>query len=81
LTVRGATQAESAADKIARRGKFSPAFADIDRLFQDFATENHVPGAAWGIVIRAGTERTDVPDERFAADYHPPSALAFGRVS
>src|SRR5437870_6677131 len=26
-------------------------FADVDRLFQDFASANHVPGAAWGIVI------------------------------
>jgi len=47
----GATQAESAADTIELRAKLSPAFADVDRLFQEFATENHVPGAAWGIVI------------------------------
>src|SRR2546429_367500 len=26
-------------------------FADVDKLFQDFASANHVPGAAWGIVI------------------------------
>ena len=25
-------------------------YADIDKLFQDFARANHVPGAAWGIV-------------------------------
>ncbi len=31
--------------------KLKTAFAEIDRLFQTFATEGHVPGAAWGIVI------------------------------
>src|SRR5436190_16064727 len=27
------------------------AFVDVDRLFSDFVAQNHVPGAAWGIVI------------------------------
>jgi CubicO group peptidase (beta-lactamase class C family) len=26
-------------------------FAGVDRLFQDFAAANHVPGAAWGIIV------------------------------
>ena len=26
-------------------------YADVDRLFEDFAAANHVPGAAWGIVV------------------------------
>ena len=26
-------------------------FADVDKLFQDFAAGNHVPGAVWGVVI------------------------------
>jgi CubicO group peptidase (beta-lactamase class C family) len=34
-----------------RRAKLATAFADIDRLFADFAKSSHVPGAAWGIVI------------------------------
>jgi CubicO group peptidase (beta-lactamase class C family) len=34
-----------------RRAKLATAFGDIDRLFADFATANHVPGAAWGIVV------------------------------
>ena len=34
-----------------RRAKLSSAFAAIDRVFTDFATRQHVPGAAWGIVI------------------------------
>jgi CubicO group peptidase (beta-lactamase class C family) len=35
----------------ARRTKLATAFPDIDRIFSDFATRTHVPGAAWGIVI------------------------------
>ena len=27
------------------------AFADVDRLFNDFMSERHVPGAAWGVVV------------------------------
>jgi CubicO group peptidase (beta-lactamase class C family) len=34
-----------------RRAKLATAFSDIDRLFAEFATSSHVPGAAWGIVI------------------------------
>jgi CubicO group peptidase (beta-lactamase class C family) len=34
-----------------RRAKLATAFADIDRIFVEFANRNHVPGAAWGIVI------------------------------
>ncbi|MBI1876352.1 MAG: beta-lactamase family protein, partial [Acidobacteria bacterium] len=38
-------------DAEADRAKLTAAFAAIDRLFQDFTAESHVPGAAWGIVI------------------------------
>jgi CubicO group peptidase (beta-lactamase class C family) len=34
-----------------RRTKLATAFEDIDALFAEFARSNHVPGAAWGIVI------------------------------
>ena len=34
-----------------RRAKLSAAFADIDRVFQDFVATSHVPGAAWGIIV------------------------------
>jgi CubicO group peptidase (beta-lactamase class C family) len=33
------------------RATLASAFADIDRLFTAFTTEQHVPGAAWGIVV------------------------------
>jgi N-acyl-D-amino-acid deacylase len=34
-----------------RRAKLSAAFGDIDRLLKDFTSRQHVPGAAWGIII------------------------------
>ena len=34
-----------------RRAKLATAFAAIDKVVQDFATREHIPGAAWGIVI------------------------------
>lgn len=34
-----------------RRARLAAAFPDIDKLFGDFATRSHIPGAAWGIVI------------------------------
>ena len=34
-----------------RRAKLATAFDDIDRMFTEFAVQNHVPGSAWGIVI------------------------------
>ncbi len=43
----GWTPASAQAD----RAKLAAAFADVDRLFTDFATQQHVPGAAWGIVV------------------------------
>jgi CubicO group peptidase (beta-lactamase class C family) len=33
------------------RATLTSAFAEIDRLFTAFAAHNHVPGAAWGIVV------------------------------
>src|SRR3954470_21715188 len=34
-----------------RRVKLERAFPDIDRLFAQYATDAHVPGAAWGIIV------------------------------
>src|SRR5437899_5924878 len=43
----GSTPASAQAD----RAKLAAAFADVDRLFTDFATQQHDPGAVWGIVV------------------------------
>jgi len=33
------------------RAKLATAFAEVDRLFIEFAKQSHVPGASWGIVV------------------------------
>ena len=34
-----------------RTAKLATAFADIDRMFREMAAREHVPGAAWGIIV------------------------------
>ena len=34
-----------------RAAKLASAFPEIDRLFQEFVRTQHIPGAAWGIVV------------------------------
>lgn len=34
-----------------RREKLATAYADIDRIFREFAERAHVPGAAWGLIV------------------------------
>jgi len=43
-----------------RRAKLEKVFPEVDRIFQDFAAGNHVPGAAWGIVIDGELAHTGV---------------------
>jgi CubicO group peptidase (beta-lactamase class C family) len=33
------------------RAPLAAAFADVDRLVSEFMAQNHVPGAAWGIIV------------------------------
>src|SRR4029077_3534270 len=35
----------------ADRAKLEVAFVEVDRLFTQFANEQHVPGAAWGVIV------------------------------
>ena len=34
-----------------RRTKLAGGYAEVDRIFSEFVTRSHVPGAAWGIVV------------------------------
>jgi CubicO group peptidase (beta-lactamase class C family) len=34
-----------------RAAKLAAAYPEIDRLFTEFATREHIPGAAWGIIV------------------------------
>src|SRR5918993_496239 len=54
-----------------RRAKLEKAFPEIDRLFQDYAAANHIPGAAWGIVIDGELAHTGVTGYRDIATKSP----------
>src|SRR5215203_4232963 len=43
-----------------RRAKLAAAYPEIDRLFKDYASGAHVPGAAWGIIIDGQLAHTGV---------------------
>jgi CubicO group peptidase (beta-lactamase class C family) len=64
-----------------RRTKLASAFADIDRLFADFAKTAHVPGAAWGIVIDAELAHSGATGVREVATNAPVDADTVFRIA
>jgi len=54
-----------------RRQKLARAFPDIDRLVQEFAAREHIPGAAWGIVIDGQLGHLGVTGSRDLASKSP----------
>jgi CubicO group peptidase (beta-lactamase class C family) len=59
----------------------SGAFAEIDRLFRDFAAGNHVPGAAWGIVIDGSLAHAGAAGFRERASKAPADADTVFRIA
>jgi CubicO group peptidase (beta-lactamase class C family) len=55
----------------ARRQKLASAFADIDRVMEDFTRREHVPGATWGIVIDGELAHLGVTGVRNLAGREP----------
>jgi len=47
-----------------RRAKLERAFPEIDRLFEQFAADGHVPGAAWGVIVDGQLAHTGVTGYR-----------------
>src|SRR5215471_12756184 len=47
-----------------RRATLEQAFPEIDRLFTTFAADQHVPGAAWGIIVDGQLVHTGVTGYR-----------------
>ena len=64
-----------------RASKLATAFADIDRLFTQFATKSHVPGAAWGIVIDGRLAHSGVAGVREVATSAPVNADTVFRIA
>ena len=65
----------------ADRAKLATAFADIDRLFTDFATQQHVPGAAWGIVVDGELAHAGASGVRDIASKAPVDADTVFRIA
>src|SRR5215510_6956204 len=47
-----------------RLARLEQAFPDIDRLFEKYAVDSHVPGAAWGIIVDGQLAHTGVTGYR-----------------
>src|SRR5262245_62227110 len=47
-----------------RRAKLERAFPEIDRLFEKYAADAHVPGAAWGVIVDGRLVHTGVTGYR-----------------
>jgi CubicO group peptidase (beta-lactamase class C family) len=64
-----------------RRTKLATAFADIDRMFTEFAKTGHVPGAAWGIVIDGQLAHSGSTGVRDVASNAPVDADTVFRIA
>jgi CubicO group peptidase (beta-lactamase class C family) len=64
-----------------RRAKLATAFADIDRMFAEFAKTAHVPGAAWGIVIDGELAHSGAAGVRDLASSAPVDADTIFRIA
>ena len=56
-------------------------FADVDKLFQDFASANHVPGAAWGVIVDGKLTHTGATGYREIAGKTRPDADTVFRIA
>jgi CubicO group peptidase (beta-lactamase class C family) len=73
--------ASSHADDGDNAAKLKTGFADIDRLFREFAAESHVPGAAWGIVIDGELAHVGTTGQRDLAPAAPVTADTVFRIA
>ena len=64
-----------------RRAKLEKAFPEIDRLFQDYARDAHVPGAAWGVIVDGELAHTGVTGYRDLPSKAPVTADSVFRIA
>jgi CubicO group peptidase (beta-lactamase class C family) len=63
------------------RTKLPPAFAEVDRLMRDYATQAHAPGAAWGIIIDGELAHTGATGFRDVTAQAPVDADTVFRIA
>ena len=56
-------------------------FADVDKLFLEFASANHVPGAAWGVIVDGKLTHTGATGYREIAGKTRPDADTVFRIA
>ena len=56
-------------------------FGDIDTMFADFAAANHVPGAAWGVIVGGRLVHTGATGYRELATKTAPNADTVFRIA
>jgi CubicO group peptidase (beta-lactamase class C family) len=64
-----------------RRAKLEKAFPEIDRIVDEFATTNHVPGAAWGVIIDGELAHAGVTGYRDLASKAPVTKDSVFRIA
>jgi CubicO group peptidase (beta-lactamase class C family) len=64
-----------------RPAKLAAAFPQIDRIFQDFTTAAHVPGAAWGVIVDGRLAHTGVAGYRDLAAKAPVTPDSVFRIA
>src|SRR6267143_129918 len=77
LTLLAAPTVDAQAD----RTKLASAFAEVDRLFSEFTTQQHVPGAAWGIVVDGELAHAGAAGFRDVASKSPVDADTVFRIA
>ena len=65
----------------ARRQKLGSSFGDIDRLMEDYARREHIPGATWGIVIDGELAHLGVTGLRDLAGNQPVTGDTVFRIA
>src|SRR5712691_8745570 len=65
----------------ADRAKLAAAFAEVDRLFRDYATQAHAPGAAWGIIVGGEQAHTGTTGFRDVSTQAPVDADTVFRIA
>src|SRR5437899_1408248 len=63
------------------RPKMPAAFAEVDRLLRDYATQAHAPGAAWGIIVNGELAHTGTTGFRDVAAQAPVDADTVFRIA
>src|SRR5262245_54343530 len=63
------------------RTKLPAAFAEVDRLMRDYATQAHAPGAAWGIIVDGQLAHTGATGFRDVAAQAPVDADTVFRIA